>query len=74
MNTQNHSFINKNCDICGKSELVLSTLNLCCNYESQNDGEELTLKVCGTCTDKIYNFIKQNRGDKNNNCSKSKGH
>jgi len=57
MNTQNRSFINKNCDICGKSELVLSTLNLCCNYGSKNDGEELTLTICGSCADKIYKTI-----------------
>ena len=59
MNIQNHSFINQNCDVCGKSELVLSTLNFNCNYGSKYDGEELILKICGNCTDKIYNFIKQ---------------
>ena len=57
MSIQNRSSINKNCEICGKSELVLSTLKLCCNYGSKNDGEELTLKVCGSCTDRIYKAI-----------------
>ena len=61
MNTQNPSFINKNGNICGKSKLVLSTLNLCCNYDSKNNGEELTLKVCSVCINKIYNFIRHVR-------------
>lgn len=57
VSVQNHSFINKNCEICGKSELVLSSFNLCCNYGSKNDGEELTLNICGDCADKIYQTI-----------------
>ncbi len=51
------SFINKNCELCGKPELVLSAVQLTCNYGSKNDGERLTLHICGACTDKLYSFI-----------------
>ncbi len=57
MSIQNHSFINKNCDICGKSELVLSSLKLSCRYGSKYDGEELTLNICVNCADKLYEII-----------------
>lgn len=73
-NKQNSSFINKNCDICGKSELVLSSLKLSCGYGSKYDGETLTIKICSSCSDKVYNFIKQERIGNNHNSSKSKGH
>lgn len=57
MNIQNLNFINKNCDVCGRSELVLSSLNLSCNYGSKYDGKELTLGLCGSCADKYYEHI-----------------
>ena len=54
---QNNSFINKNCEICGHTDLVLSSIQLCCNYGSKYDGEQITLNVCSNCADRIYKFI-----------------
>ncbi len=60
-----HSFINKNCELCGEPELVLSTVQLTCNYGSKNDGERLRLHICGACADKLYSFIlKESEGGK----------
>ena len=66
VSVQNHSFINKNCEICGKSELVLSTLKLCFNFGSKNDGEKLTLNICGDCADTIYETIQRRKEVKEN--------
>ncbi len=54
---QNGSFINKNCEICGCKDLVLSSVNLSCNYGSKYDGEQIKLNICSDCADRIYKFI-----------------
>lgn len=56
MRLQNTRFI---CEICGKHDFVLSSLRLRCNYGSENDGEELKLRICGKCADKIYECIQR---------------
>lgn len=60
---QNGDFINNKCELCGRSDLVLSYLHLICNYGSQYDGEDLRLALCGDCADRIFEFI---RGDNGN--------
>lgn len=50
-------FINKKCELCGQPELVLSSVRLTCNYGSKNDGESLSLHICGDCADSLYSFI-----------------
>lgn len=55
---QNNSFINKNCEICGHNDLILSSVQLCCNYGSKYDGESIVLNICGNCADKIFEAIK----------------
>lgn len=54
---QNDSFINKNCEICGYNDLVLSSVNLSCNYGSKYDGGRIKLNICSNCADRIYKFI-----------------
>lgn len=57
MSIQNIIFINKNCEICGQPDLVLSSLHLNCNYGSKYDGEEIALNICGVCADRLYENI-----------------
>ncbi|MBR5022874.1 MAG: hypothetical protein IKY18_06710 [Oscillospiraceae bacterium] len=66
MSVQNTHFI---CEICGGYEMVLSSLNLRCNYGSENDGEELKLRICGKCADRYMSVFNEKtqekyRGDK----------
>lgn len=61
MSVQNTHFI---CEICGGYEMVLSSLNLRCNYGSENDGEKLKLHICGNCADRIYECIQRERNIK----------
>lgn len=62
---QNRSFINSNCEICGCNDLVLSEVQICCNYGSKYDGERIKLNVCPDCIDRIYNYITSIKGDNN---------
>lgn len=56
---QNGDFINNKCELCGKTDLVLSNLHLTCNYGSKYDGENLRLDLCGKCIDRLYDYIKK---------------
>ena len=55
---QNTDFINGNCEICGRKELVRSIIELTCNYGSKHDGEQMTMLICGECADKLYEAVK----------------
>lgn len=50
-------FIHNSCELCGKAELSLSELHLICGYGSLNDGEDITLNICGDCADRIFGII-----------------
>lgn len=54
MSEQNYGFI---CEICGETDLVMSSLKLSCNYGSNYDGTDLTLSICGNCADRFYKYI-----------------
>ena len=70
MRVQNTDFV---CEICGKRDIVLSSLRLQCNYGSANDGEKLRLNICGTCADMVYERIQKKKSEakrgRNNNRS-----
>lgn len=62
MDTGNDAFIDKPCAICGGvdcSFAALSYIDLACGYGSKNDGERVTLSICGRCADKLYEIIKK---------------
>lgn len=65
MNTQNNNFINKICELCGENDTALSEIRLTCNYGSQNNGEQITLDICGDCADEIYNYLCRKGDDTN---------
>jgi len=50
----NSNFI---CDVCGKTDLIPSTVVLRAEYGSVHDGENILLCVCGKCIDKIFEMI-----------------
>lgn len=54
MSVQNTDFI---CGICGQPDIVASKVILEANYGSANDGERVTLDVCGNCIDKLFAVI-----------------
>lgn len=54
---QNQCFINACCEICGERDLVMSELQIKCNYGSKHDGERLSLSVCGKCIYRIYDKL-----------------
>lgn len=56
MSVQNTDFI---CEICGKSDMVASKVILDANYGSANDGERVTLDVCGNCIDWLFSVIQK---------------
>ena len=58
---QNEDFIPEYCELCGKAELSLSVLRLTCGYGSLNDGEDITLNICGDCADRIFEYIQRQR-------------
>ena len=45
------------CELCGEKDYCLSELELKVGYGSKYDGEILRLKLCGKCTDKIFELI-----------------
>lgn len=53
---QNYDFI---CDVCGKRDLVPSTITLKANYGSTHDGERKKLHVCGQCLDWFFDGLVQ---------------
>ena len=61
MEERKADFIHNKCGMCGKHELALSVLHLCCGYGSLNDGEVITLSICGDCADRIYAYIQKQR-------------
>lgn len=42
--------IESNCDICGKHEMLLSSINLFATFGSKNDLESRTVYACGDCS------------------------
>lgn len=68
---QNHGFIGKKCEVCGCDTLVFSKVKLTCNYGSKNDGETVSVSLCGECADKIYSIL---RKGKTRNEKESKKH
>ena len=56
MSVQNTGFI---CEICGQPDIVASKIILQANYGSANDGERVTLDVCGNCIDKLFAVIQK---------------
>lgn len=57
MKVQNTDFI---CKFCGQSDMIASKVILEANYGSANDGECITLDVCGNCIDKLFEVIQNN--------------
>lgn len=59
MEQQNMSFMNapEYCEICGSRDDPFSEVRLTFGYGSINDGERVTLNVCGDCIDKLYDII-----------------
>lgn len=57
--TSKTDFIHNNCELCGKRDMSLSLLRLMCGYGSLNDGEDITLNICGECADRIYQIIQK---------------
>lgn len=60
MHRQNNGFINKTCEICGQDCLVASKVTFEANYGSVNDGERISLDVCGCCIDKLFSIVQNN--------------
>jgi len=58
---QNDDFISKKCEICGRDTLVFSKVKLTCNYGSENDGETVSVSICGECADKIYSILRKGK-------------
>ena len=56
MSAQNTDFI---CEICGRPDIIASKMILQANYGSANDGERVTLDVCGNCIDKLFAIIQK---------------
>lgn len=56
MCAQNTDFI---CGICGQPDIVASKMIVEANYGSANDGERVTLDVCGNCIDKLFEAIQK---------------
>lgn len=59
MSVQNTGFI---CEMCGQPDMVASKVILEANYGSVNDGERVTLAVCGNCIDKLFTTIQKKNG------------
>lgn len=55
MIVQNTDFM---CELCGRLDMVASTVILEANYGSDNDGERVKLNVCGCCFDKLFEVVK----------------
>lgn len=51
---QNMNFV---CEICGQPDMIASRLILEANYGSVNDGERITLDVCGGCIDRLFAVV-----------------
>ena len=50
----NRGFI---CPVCGRNELVPSTLIMQGNYGSKHDTERVMVKLCADCFDGLYTII-----------------
>lgn len=44
------------CPVCGKRDYVPSTVTIRANYGSGNDGDSMTLYLCGDCVDRCMEY------------------
>lgn len=51
--------IESNCDICGRHEMLLSSINLFATFGSKNDLESRTVYACGDCIGSVFDFIEK---------------